>query len=139
MIKHAQISSQISKRLMSVKAFRQTPAELIGVANDLSSQLQHWRESLPYPYAPGVSIKSRLLSPNATPLNIIYLQYAYYGSLMAIHTIFAYPWISSIFGSDQSPAFQHQVALSSNAVADAARNTILTARCVEIDAASPQW
>ena len=124
---------------MSVKAFRQTPAELIQAATELSGQLQNWRKSLSPLYEPRTPVKSGRFPPNITPLHVIYLHYAYYGSLMAIHTIFAYPWISAIFEHDESLAFRNQVALSSNTIADAARNIVLTARCVEIDAATPQW
>ena len=139
LIQHAQISSQISTRLMSVKAFQQTPTALIETVSDLSNQLQSWRDSLSPILDSGMQNKPPDLSPTTRSLQIVHLNYAYYGSLMAIHTIFSYPWISDIFGIDQSPAFRNQVSVSSSIVADAARNIILKARYVEINAALPQW
>ena len=81
---------------------------------------------------------SDLHSP-ARLLHVIYLRYAYYGSLTAMNTIFAYPWISVIIGIVESPAFRNQVALSTDVVAQAARNIILTARYIDINVNSPQW
>jgi hypothetical protein len=138
-IKHAQVSSQISKRLMSVKAFQQTPTALMETVNLLDAQLKQWKESLPPFLEPSSSFKSTSLPPNVRQLHVILIHYAYYGSLMAIHTIFAYPWILAIIGSDQSQMIREQEILSSNTIADAARNIIRTTRYCEIDAAKPQW
>jgi hypothetical protein len=69
----------------------------------------------------------------------MYLHDAYYGSLMAIHTIFSYPWISAFFGTIKTPDFRNQVVSSTDALAESARNIILTTRHIEIDGASPHW
>ncbi len=71
--------------------------------------------------------------------HLMYLHNAYYGSLMAIHSIFTLPWISAYFGSEKNQSFHSQVLESNNIVAEAARNIILTTRNIEISAASPHW
>jgi hypothetical protein len=58
---------------------------------------------------------------------------------MAMHTIFTYPWITAMFGSDSALATREQVGVITGIVAEAARNIILTARYIDTDAASPAW
>jgi hypothetical protein len=58
---------------------------------------------------------------------------------MAIHTIFTYPWIAVIFDTDSTTAFRDQVSVSTEIVALAARNIILTIRHIDINVASPAW
>ena len=137
-IKHAQIASEISTRLASCKAFRQTPEVLAQTASELSLRLRTWKTSLPAYLQPGASFKSLERPHGIRNGHIIYLHYAYYGSLMAIHTIFTYPWISAALGIEQSLEFQSQIFVSTNAVAEAARSILMTTRDLEIDAGLPQ-
>lgn len=138
-IKHAQIASLISKKLGSVSAFRRSTMEVIETVRFLDQQLQHWRFQLPESLQIGSSRKSLTLSGSRNGVNIYYLHFAYYGSLMAIHTIFTYPWIAIIFGTEHTQAFREQVSMSTEAVAQAARNIILTTRHIEMDVSSPAW
>ncbi|OQU95760.1 Fungal specific transcription factor domain-containing protein [Cladophialophora immunda] len=140
LIRHAQISSQISKRLMSVKAFQQPPSTLLETVAELDHQLHEWRDSLPPGLRPDDRLRSFQASRDARYLPTILMHCAYYGSLMAIHTIFAYPWVySTIFGNGRGVVTQDQVIFSSNTVAEAARNIIIIARSLEINGASIQW
>jgi hypothetical protein len=142
-IKHAQISSLISKNLMSVRAmrsFQQDPTQLLSTVNEMNRQLENFRDSLPAYLRPGAPIKQSsegLSLPRF--IHIIYLHFAYYGSLMATHILLFYPWISARFITENSDAFRSQIAISSNTVAEAARNIILTARYIDVDVASPAW
>lgn len=140
LIQHAQISSQISKRLMSVKAFRQPPSTLLETVAQLDHQLHEWRDSLPARLRPEDRLRSFQAPRDSRNLPTILMHCAYYGSLMAIHTIFAYPWVySTIFGNGRGVVTQDQVIFSSNTVAEAARNIIIIARSLEINGASIQW
>jgi hypothetical protein len=76
------------------------------------------------------------LRNNTTKNNI---HFAYYSSLMAIHSAFTIPWITAMFGSDPAPAVCKQVSTSTSIVAEAARNIILKMSYINIDAASPAW
>lgn len=128
---------------MSVRAmrgFQQNPSNLLSTVNEMHQQLQNFRDSLPPHLRPGTPINqsSEGLSPPRF-IHIIYLHFAYYGSLMAAHILLFYPWISSRFQTENSELFQSQISMSSNTVADAARNIILTARYLDVDVASPSW
>jgi hypothetical protein len=139
-VTHAQIASRISKRLLSVASFQKTPTALLETVSDLNLQLQCWRESLNSSLQPNIPINRSELRSTCELNAIIYLHFAYYGSLTAIHTIFFYPWISAICGVDpRNATLCEQMAVSTNIVADAARSIIQTTRHMRVDAASPQW
>lgn len=141
-IRHAQISSLISKKVTSGSAFQKTAEELIKSVSEIDQQLQEWRNSMPIYLQPGRYMKTLGTSTKKNKINIIYIYFSYYGSLMAMHTIFAYPWITtSVFHTDldSSPAFLEQVPGSIKKVAEAARSIILLTRYIEMDAVSPWW
>jgi hypothetical protein len=58
---------------------------------------------------------------------------------MGINTIFTYPWIAVLFSADPNQAFRGQISNSKEAVAQAARNIILSTRHIEMDVSSPAW
>jgi hypothetical protein len=138
-IKHAQISSQISRRLGSVRALQGISSQLIETIDDLSKQLQRWYDDLPAYQKLKVG-RNTAPTPSTTRFDyLMYLHTAYHGSLMSIHTIFSYPWVGAIFGNEKSPAFRAQTLSSTRELAEAARNIILTTKYLGIDGASPHW
>ena len=138
-IEHARISSAIGKRLTTVKGLRRPLDDMIKTVHELEEQLQSWKESLPPLIRPGTDIKHNNL-PSRTHLSyVLYLRFAYLGSLTAIHSIFFYPWNLPRFGADQNPALATQIVLSTEAVVEASRNIILTTKQIEVDASSPIW
>lgn len=138
-VQHAQIQSLISRKLASAKAFQQSPSVFIQTVQELGQQLQHWRDSLPLWLQTERAIRTTGLPRNVQVLHVVKIRFLYYGSVMAIHTIFAYPWITAMFGNVQNQTLRNQISMSSNAVAEAARNLILAVKYTVIDAASPQW
>lgn len=59
---------------------------------------------------------------------------------MAIHSVFAYPWNSTIIGLDnfaEDQIVSEQVVQSSQDIIEAARNIILVTRNVSINASLP--
>ncbi|KAK5046474.1 hypothetical protein LTR84_008277 [Exophiala bonariae] len=140
LITHAKLSSRISKSLTSVKAFRQSPSEFLQTATSLDAELREWRQSLPITMRPVDKLTAFRIPSNSITFSTTYIHYAYYGTLMAIHTMIAYPWIrSTVFDHDRDMVDHDQIIASSNIVADAARNIIVIARSLGIDAASIQW
>jgi hypothetical protein len=70
----------------------------------------------------------------------MYLHFAYYGSLIAIHSVFTYPWSLASFGPEWNLTVAGQVNLSSNIVAEASRNIALITRDInDVNPASPGW
>ena len=125
---------------MSVKASQRPSSTLLETAAQLDLQLREWRDSLSPSMRPGDRLKSFQIPRDGKYFQTILMHYAYYGSLMATHTIFAYPWVySTIFGNSRGAVTQDQIIYSSNTIADAARNIIIIARSLEITGASIQW
>ena len=112
---------------------------MIETIDDLAKQLRAWYEALPA-YQTLKAWRCNTPTPFKTRLDyLMYLHDAYHGSLMSIHTIFSYPWVSAIFGDENNPTFCAQVLSSTNALAEAARNIILSTKFIDIDGASPHW
>ena len=125
---------------MSVKAFQQPSSTLLETATELDQELRDWRNSLTPSMRPGDRLKSFQIPRDSRYLQTVLMHYVYYGSLMAIHTIFAYPWVySTIFGDNRGTVTQDQIIYSSNTIADAARNIIVITRSLDITGASIQW
>ena len=138
LIKHAQISAQISSRIMSVKAFKQSPVEAVKTVHEIHGQLYDLLNSLP-PHLQVHSSSKREFPMTSEDICVMYLHCAIYGSLMATHMIFFYPWISIRFGKDSDPRYQNQVTASAETIAHAARQVILVLRSVNADVAIPAW
>lgn len=137
-IKHAKISSQISRQLGTVRAYRQSHEDIVQVACNLSEQLEDWRHQLPPYLQPRAVVNQSELPPNLNVYHAIYLHYSYWGSLISLHSTFTYPW-SGMFSRDQSQSFRNQVRLSTEIVAETSRNIILATRYIHHDAGSPVW
>ena len=73
------------------------------------------------------------------PLHSVYLQFCYYGSLIAIHTCICYPWLRPGEEHSLSPAIQTQRQESTEIVAKASRHIIMATQQLQINAASPFW
>lgn len=107
---------------------------------ELSQRLEHWKTSLPPALRLDAPIAAAEFSSTRKLNQVLYIQFAYYGSLTSIHTIFFFPWISAICGIDPHDTIQgNQIANSTKIVAETARNIIRATRSMDINAASPQW
>ena len=102
-------------------------------------QLQQWRESLPPFLQPVEPIKLNELPRGVHLYHVMYIRYTYFGSVMAIHAIFMYPWNSAVFGTGQTRLLHNQVLLSTTIVVQAARSIILDTTYIDINASSPIW
>ncbi|KIV98021.1 hypothetical protein PV10_01714 [Exophiala mesophila] len=134
------VATQLAHRLCSVTALRQSPLAFIEAANDIGQQIEVWRQSLGQDFqTPGKAINVKSLRPNMKALHVIYLQFMYYSAIQSAYAIFSFPWVASILGIEKSQTFQEEAAIKSLKVADAARNNILIAKAMDLDAALPQW
>lgn len=135
-MKHAQICSQILKKLLSVKAFHQPPDKLFANIELLESKLQEWRASLPRDYlATDMNPFTHLYKERS---NMIRLHSAYYGSIIAIHAVIHYPWICSLLLNHREEFYWGRVAQSSAQAAMASRQMLLSLKNLAPDFAFPQ-
>ena len=137
-IKHARIASAVAKDLTSVKSSKE-PADLLAQRiRELESRLVAWRDGIPIALRPGIPF----LYSSSSKTHIyhtIYLHFAYYGSLVAIHSIFAYPWYLSTYGRNQGPAFREQVTASTKSVVEASRQIVLATKHIDVRGPWPAW
>jgi hypothetical protein len=135
----AQITSSVIKSLTSVKN-RQKPLSVKAkTVRDLEARLQSWRDNLPTYVKPVGAGNTSNLPSGIIPEHKIFIHFSYYGTLSAIHSIFACPWNLPALDLSQDDVVCKQIEQSSLAAADAARNTILMTRNIKVDAAAPIW
>ncbi|KAJ5632774.1 fungal-specific transcription factor domain-containing protein [Penicillium lividum] len=132
-IGHARICAKISKQLLSVQMFNESPTSLFETIDKLEEELRLWRNSLPNNLALPKQNDHRL-SNNSDQLkaNILRLHYSYWGSVIALHAIFHYPWICSAV-TRQKPFFEDRIFKSSTWSAEASRQILFTLKDFWLD------
>ncbi|KAF2186192.1 hypothetical protein K469DRAFT_687197 [Zopfia rhizophila CBS 207.26] len=138
-IKHAQITSKVAKGLTSVKSSKEPHSVLAQRVRELEIGLSEWRENMPSALRPGTPFEFSPPSPLTHSYRLIYLHFAYYGTMVAIHSIFAYPWYLSTYGRNQGPAFKEQVAASTKAIVEASRQIVLATKYIDARGSWPAW
>ncbi|KAJ2905583.1 hypothetical protein MKZ38_004877 [Zalerion maritima] len=137
LIRLAQLSSLVAKRLSSVQAFRQGPEALVRTVGELNEKLVVIKRSI----EPILSLSDPLdlskLPHSVSFQQAVYLQYTYYNTVFDIHTVLTYPWSQSILGLTQHPALRTQVERSTEMVARSCRDAILATKHICIAACTP--
>lgn len=137
-IQLCRISSTIVRKITALKNLPQTPEEAISTISKLHSQLTAWRDSLPSSIQPDTPIDPSQLPHGYHIHHLMFLHYTYYGSVIFLHSTFAYPWNGSL-GSCQDSNVSEQVITSTNIIISAARNMILATRYINVNASLPGW
>ncbi|KIX06975.1 uncharacterized protein Z518_04951 [Rhinocladiella mackenziei CBS 650.93] len=137
-IRYSKIHSQISRRLLSFKALSMSANELISCVNHFHDQLKQLLEEMPAEFKIGTL--ARPPHPTRRLIQIMYLHFSIYGSLMAVHAHLFYPWMTSRFAAEgYNAAVETQIASSSSTVAEAARKIILALRLIHTNVTTPSW
>lgn len=138
-VKHAQISSAISKQLLSAKA-RQEPAETT-VANvrALDERLNNWHKSLPHRFNTQAPFRNLAQASGTQLYHDLFLHFSYQASIIGIHGVFCYPWNKPELQSYKSPQVASQIQKSTEAVAEASRQIIIAVQGLQITSAMPLW
>ena len=139
LVRYWQLSSTISRQLLSAKALQSPAGRLIDTVNRLLKLLQDWYASLPNRFRLLANPASQAATSAVRLDHLLYLHNCFYGGIMAIHAVFTYPWMVRLIDSQKSPALRDQELLSTNAMAEAARCIILATRSIEINGNSPHW
>lgn len=137
-ILHAQISSSIIDQLTTAKARRRKSSQTIKTVNDIDQRLKSWYQTVPQALRFRGS-QPMIPSPGIQMSHINYLHLAYYGSLAAIHSVFAYPWDLTGLESGADVDLNPQIDASTQGLAEAARSIILTTKYLHMSAAAPAW
>lgn len=141
MIKQAQISSSISRKLVPVFQLQSTLFAILSTVHDFHQQLEQLLQDLPHELR--VQPSARIVQvdrSSATHAHKMYLHCTIHGIVMALHAPFFYPWISSRMktgGIDHH--LDAQIQFSSKAIAASAQNIVLAVRHMVVDVATPRW
>ncbi|KAK5047210.1 hypothetical protein LTR84_006732 [Exophiala bonariae] len=136
--KHAKLHSRISRHLLSFKALSMSTKDLITAVNQYHDQLTQLLDEMPTAFRIGTL--ARPPYSNRILIQLLYLHFSIYGSLMALHAHFFYPWMVSRHSTDiQDDALEVQLASSASTVADAARKIILALRLADSNITTPSW
>lgn len=157
-IKHAQISSAISKQLTSAKAMRDSLEITMAHVQALEKRLDDWRNSLHPEFVSSPPFFDRSDRPRrqgTQTSHILFLHFCYHSSVIAIHGVFSYPWNRPDLQQYQqqqkqqkqdghdlhisSPQLHAQIERSTKAVAESSRQIILAVQSLEITSAMPLW
>ncbi|OAL50323.1 hypothetical protein IQ07DRAFT_587004 [Pyrenochaeta sp. DS3sAY3a] len=138
LITHGRLSSQIARNLTSVKSSRTQPDILAQRARKLEAELSVWFDSLPTDLRPGVPFSPATAS-GPSLYHALYLHFAYYGSLVAIHSIFAYPWYFSTRWVSEGQIVNQQVSTSTTTLIEASRQIVLAVKYIDARRPWPAW
>lgn len=130
--------SQLSRELLSFEALSMSTRELMNSVNQYHDQLNQLLEDVPT--ALRIGSLARPPYSRRRLIHHLHLHFSIYGSLMAIHAHFFYPWMISRHNTDiQDEALEAQTITSRSTVADAARKIILALRLVNSNLTTPSW
>lgn len=140
-IRHAKLSSRISRELLSARATKASLDEVSQTVKTLHKELKCLLDDIPSSFQIGTltnpSDEAHLIPRR---IHALYLHFTINGSIMAVHSQFFYPWICSRFSDENFDATtDSQVLHSSTAVAEAARKILLSLRTVTTNVVTPTW
>lgn len=133
-IKHARITSRITRKLNSFKAGQKSVEALLKIANNLEEEVRAWYDAMPS------DLKDASLRPSSStvhPHHILYLHFAYHGSLIAIHSRFIYPWNQNRQGQDQYSSID--TSRSVEIVLESSQQIIMATKRVNPNGSFPTW
>lgn len=137
LISLAQLSSLVAKNISSVQAFRNGPEALVNTVSELDRKFAAMQSSIkPILDLSGSGTRAQLPDSLGSQ-HVVYLQFAYFTTLLDIHTALTCPWIQNILALMQHATLGAQIERSTQIVAQACRDAILVTRHIEIDASTP--
>ncbi|KAJ9608967.1 hypothetical protein H2200_006738 [Cladophialophora chaetospira] len=139
-VRHARIQSRVSRELLSFKALSLPAGELIRLVTDFSAELKQLVAEMPHEFEISTLATSSHSKRRVT--QILYVHFSIWGTLMAVHAHFFYPWMASRFTkgtNTASPEIENQIVSSSAIVAEAARQILLALRLLNTSVTTPSW
>ena len=134
MIKLSQLSAKIGKRLTSGNALRQTPEETMQTVSSLDAEVDAFKASTQDVLDLDNPIDFTKLPPGMSLTQTLTTQFTYFGLMLSLHTLLAFPWYLSKTKLNQNHSFQDQAAKSASVATKVAREVIVITRLVPLDA-----
>lgn len=140
-IEHAKLLSEINRRIAELKQRQTGLQELADTISNLTQQLDTWWDNLPDFMKLDLCDSLRVMPPHVHFQNVIYYHYAYYGSIVAIHSVLVHPWNSSALRVE--PYEQQELAVmianSMQVYVKATRKFVQYLPQLDVNALMPKW
>lgn len=137
LIRLAQISSLACKKVFSYQAVQKGCRAVIGALANLDDQLQALKLIVEPILRLDCPVDPKNLPSSLSLQQTIYLHYAYYNTVLDIHTVLTIPWLQNIQGLTHDLPSPRQVQKSTEVVAKTCRDAILSTTHMQLDASTP--
>ena len=125
---------------MAAESLDDQPIKILDIVTEFDKKLRLWKDSLPLAMRPKDRLKQFQASQDARSLEETILHCSYYDLIMVLYAPLTYPWITKRFRYDSNTNVRAkvnaQIAQSSEAMVEAARNVIIMTRNFEINGAN---
>lgn len=138
-VEHAQISSAISKQLLSAKARQESAEATVASVRALEGRLRNWHKSLSPRFNTLAPFRNSGQASGTQLYHDLFLHFSYQSSIIGIHGVFCYPWNKPELQGCKSPQVASQIQKSTEAVAEASRQIIIAVQGLHITSAMPLW
>jgi hypothetical protein len=113
--------------------------ELLKTTSDLDKQIRQWWSQTPAAFRSRPTSKLFRDNPHIDQTQWSYINFAYHGTLCAIHNVITFPWVQPRSDLAQQQKVMAQIDQSSQVVANASRAIASLTQQMEVNAASPVW
>lgn len=137
LVRLAQLSSLACKRAFSYQAFHRGAKSLVEAVGELHILLQDLKSSILHIFNLDAPVDPSNLPSLLSLHQVVYLQYAYFNTVLDIHTVVALPWSQNMLGLRSEPSLSSQLERSTQIVAKTCQDAILATKNIHLDASTP--
>ena len=139
LIRLAQLSSNVMRRLSSVRSLRLNAQAIVETVSQLQQRANAIKDEIEITngLSLGQSIKVGQLPAHLSLEQVLYLQYAYFNALLDIHTVLACPWSRALVALQPHATFRTQVETSMKMVAETSRSAVLATKDIPVSRPTP--
>ncbi len=137
MIKLAQLSSKVARRLSSVQALGEGAEQIVRTVSELDAECQALKQSTESILSLDDPINPSHLPHGLTLAQTTYLKFTYFSVILDIHTYLTHPWSRSLLDLTPNPDLRMQAERSVDKVIETCTSAILATEHIHIRASTP--
>ena len=137
LIRLAQLSSKVARKLSSVQAFRKGTVHIVRTVSDLNDECEALKQYMDSVLGLDNPINPSRLPPGLTLAQTTYLKFTYFNVVLDIHTYLTHPWSLTLLGLTPHPTLRIQAERSIQKVVETCSSAILGTEHVHISASTP--
>jgi hypothetical protein len=137
LIKLAQLSSKVARRLSSVQAFRDAPERIVRTVAELDNECEALKRSVESVIPLDDPVNPARVPPGLTLSQTMYLKFTFFNLVLDIHTCLTHPWSRSLLGLTPHPTSRMQTETSIHKVVKTCTSALLATEHIHITASTP--